>query len=203
MTGPAGQYPGVSDAGRYVLIPGAGAGRQADIIELILADHRRIGRLCRALYDTARYDGSPRPDWMLGHVWQRLADLLVAHTQAEEETCYLPLSGTGAQAAERMRDSIADHDDIRGTIGEAAAQPVGSAPWWRAVRAVIAVSAEHLEHEERDVLPVWLTGLSMSRRKQLDRQWCAFMASWRPDATLAPPPRRAPSDSLSARNAQR
>ena len=31
----------------------------------------------------------------------------------------------------------------------------------------MAVSAEHLEHEERDVLPVWLPGLSMSRRKEL------------------------------------
>jgi hypothetical protein len=28
---------------------------------LILADHRRIGRLCHALYDTARYDDTPRP----------------------------------------------------------------------------------------------------------------------------------------------
>src|SRR5262249_47353519 len=54
MTGPAGQHPGASDATRYVLIPGAGASRQADITELILADHRRIRRLCRALYDTAR-----------------------------------------------------------------------------------------------------------------------------------------------------
>jgi len=61
--------------------------RQADIIEPILADHRRIGRLCHARYDTARYAGEPRPDWMPGHIWQRLADLLVADTQAEEETC--------------------------------------------------------------------------------------------------------------------
>ena len=113
VTGPARQHPGASDATRHVLIPGAGAIRQADIIELILADHRRIRRLCDALYDTARYDGGPRPDWMLGPMWQRLADLLVAHTQAEEETCYLPLFGTGAQATERMRDSIADHDEIR------------------------------------------------------------------------------------------
>ena len=147
---------------------------------------RRIGRLCRALYDTARDAGGPRPDWMLGHMWQRLADLLVAHTQAEEETCYLPLFGTGARATERIRDSIADHDDIRGIIGEAAAQPVGSAPWWRSVRTAMAVSAEHLEHEERDVWPDCLPGLSMSRRKQLGRQWCAFMAAWRPDATLPP-----------------
>jgi Hemerythrin HHE cation binding domain len=157
------------------------AGQPADIIELILADHRRIGRLRHALYDTARHDGGPRPDWMPGHMWQRLADLLVAHTRAEEETCYLPRFGTGPQVAERIRDSIADHDEIRGIIGEAAVLPAGSAPWWRTVRTVLAVSAEHLEHEERDVLPVWLRGLSMSRRRELGRQWCAFMAAWRPE----------------------
>jgi hypothetical protein len=63
-----------------------------------------------------------------------------AGPQAEEEFCYLPLFGAGAQATERLRDSIADHDDIRGTIGEAAAQPVGSAPtylsWSSRVRRV-------------------------------------------------------------------
>jgi hypothetical protein len=44
----------------------------------------------------------------------------------------------------------------------------------------MAVSAEHLEREERDVLPGCLLGLSMSRRKDLGRQWCAFMAAWKP-----------------------
>ena len=105
----------------------------------------------------------------------------MAHTRAEEETWYLPLFGTGPQVAERIRDSIADHDEIRGIIGEAAVQPAGSAVWWRTVRTVLAVSAEHLEHEERDVLPVWLPALSMSRRRELGRQWCAFMAAWRPE----------------------
>jgi Hemerythrin HHE cation binding domain len=179
VTGPARRHPGESDETRYILIPDAGASRQTDIIELILADHRRISRLCTVLSDTARYDDGPGPDWMPGHVWQRLADLLVAHTQAEEETCYLPLFGMGAQATERMRDSIADHDDIREIIAKAAVQPVGSAAWWRTVRTVMAVSAEHLEREERDVLPGCLPGLSMSRRKELGRQWCAFMAAWR------------------------
>jgi hypothetical protein len=127
---------------------------------------------------------------MLGHIWQRLADLLVAHTRAEEETCYLPLFGAGVQATGRIRDSIADHDEIRGIIGAAAAQPVGSAPWWRTAGTVLAVSAEHLEHEEREVLPGWLHGLSMSQRRELGRQWCAFKAAWRPrtrpDAGSAP-----------------
>ena len=180
VTGPARQHPGGPDGTRHVLIPGTEVGRQADVIELILADHRRIGRLATVLSDTARYDDGPRPGWTLGHVWHRLADLLVAHTQAEEETCYQPGFGMGGQAAERIQDSLADHDDIREIIGDAAAQPVGSAPWWRTVRTVMAVSAEHLEREERDVLPGFLPGLSSSRRMELGRRWCAFMAAWPP-----------------------
>lgn len=170
MTGSAHPYLGPS--GETGPVP-------ADVIELIMADHRRIGRLSDVLYDAARQDGGRGPDWMPGHVWQRLADLLVMHTQAEEQICYLSMFGSGAGAAERMRDSVADHDDIRAVIGEASVQPVGSVPWWRAVRTAIAVSAEHLEREERYILPGCLLELTMSRRKELGGQWCAFIAAWR------------------------
>jgi hypothetical protein len=77
--------------------PDAGANVAADIVELIMADHRRIGRLCSAVYDIARHGGHSGPDWMLGHAWQRLADVLIAHIQAEEETCYSSTSGAGRQ----------------------------------------------------------------------------------------------------------
>jgi len=138
MTGPARQHPGLS--GGSALVP-------ADILELIMADHRRIGRLRDVLDDAARHDGGPGPDWMAGHVWQRLADLLVVHTQAEEHICYLPMFRSGPRATERMREPVADHNDIREIIGEASMQPVGSARWWRAARTVLTVSAEHLERE--------------------------------------------------------
>lgn len=174
MTAPASQCPGPSgEIRRYVPVRNAAASLPADIVELILADHRRIGRLCRAVYDTAR---QPGPDWMLGHVWQRLADLLVAHTQAEEQTCYADVPG--AQATEWRRDPIADHDDIRKFVGEASRHPVGSAPWWHAVSTVIEASTEHQEREERDILPCYVAGLDLSRRKELGRRWCAFMATW-------------------------
>jgi len=89
------------------------------------------------------------------------------HTQAEEHICYLPMFRSGPRATERMREPVADHNDIREIIGEASMQPVGSAPRWRAVRTVLTVSAEHLEREERDILPDCLLGLTMSRRKEL------------------------------------
>ena len=179
MTAPAPHYPGPSgEIRRYVPVRDAEASLSADIVELIMADHRRIRRLCHAVYDTARQGGQPGPDWMLGHVWQRLADLLVAHTQAEEQTCYAHVPGTDPHASWPMRDPLADHEDIRKLVGEAARHPVGSAPWWHAVSTVIEVSTEHHEHEEREILPRYVAGLSLSRRKELGRQWCAFMATW-------------------------
>jgi hemerythrin HHE cation binding domain-containing protein len=183
MTAPAPQYPGApGEIRRYVPVRNAEANLSPDIVELIMADHRRIRRLCGAVYDAARPGGQPGPDWMLDHVWQRLADLLVAHTQAEEETCYASITGADPRATGRMRDPVADHEDIRKIIGEASRYPVGSAPWWHAVSTVIEMSTEHHEREERDILPRSVKGLSLSRRKELGRQWCAFMAAWRRDA---------------------
>jgi hypothetical protein len=183
MTAPAPQYPGAPDElRRYIRIRNAEANLSPDIVELIMADHRRIRRLCGAVYDAARPGGQPGPDWMLGHVWQRLADLLVAHTQAEEETCYASIPGAKPQATGRMRDPVADHEDIRKIIGEASLHPVGSPPWWHAVSTVIEMSTEHHEREERDILPRYVKGLGLSRRKELGRQWCAFMAAWKRDA---------------------
>jgi hemerythrin HHE cation binding domain-containing protein len=177
MTGPAPRYPGPSGGiRRYVPARDAEASLAADIVELIRADHRRIRRLCSAVYDTARQAGQPGPEWMLGHVWQRLAGLLVAHTQAEEQTCYACVPG--ARATEWTRDPVADHEDIRKFVGEAARYPVGSAPWWHAVSTVIEASTEHHEREEREILPRYVASLSLSRRKELGRQWCAFMAAW-------------------------
>jgi hypothetical protein len=67
----------------------------ADIIEVILADHKRIRRMLGALEDAASYGEDPCAGWMLAPVWCRLADLLELHAEAEEEICYLALFGQG------------------------------------------------------------------------------------------------------------
>jgi hypothetical protein len=54
-----------------------GAGWPADIVELIMADHRRIRRLRGALQDAVRYDGDAGPGWVISHSWQRFTGLLV------------------------------------------------------------------------------------------------------------------------------
>lgn len=146
-----------------------------------MADHRRIRRLCAALDDAVRCLGDSGADRMLAQVWQRLADLLQAHARAEEEICYLPMFECGPPAT--WRDAIDDHDDIREAISEASLHLAGSASWWRAVRAVIAASTAHLDREEQGILAHGLPALTMSRRRELGRQWLSFIAAWTLDAT--------------------
>lgn len=152
-------------------------GQAVDIIELIMIDHRRIRRLCKTLQDTARRADDPGLGRVPGYVWQRLSDLLTAHFEAEEEICHLPMIRAAPQAGEQRREMVADHDDIRETIAEASLRDVGSAPWWRAVRAAVAASAEHLHQEERGVLANDLSRLEWGQRQMLGRQWSAYRAA--------------------------
>src|SRR5581483_3251612 len=138
-------------------VPSADGADQAggvvyDVIDLIMADHRRIRRLQGALRDLARSADDADARRTLAPVWQRLADLLEAHCAAEEEICHLAMFGPGPQAAARAREAVADHDDIREAIREAHLESVGSAGWWRAVSAALVVSAQHVDAEERGVL---------------------------------------------------
>jgi Hemerythrin HHE cation binding domain len=175
----------------YPRVPGravASRGRPpADVVELIMADHRRIRRLREALDDAVRRDVASGSAWTLGHVWERFTDLLEAHTRAEEEICYLLMYDSTPDPAKWRRAAVADHDDIREALGEAALQPAGSAPWWAAARAVLAINAGHLDREERDILDCWLPRLTMSRRHELGHQWQAFVSAWRIGRRGTPP----------------
>lgn len=155
------------------------SGPVADVVELIMADHRRIRRLREVFDNAVRRGAASGSAWIPGHVWERLAVLLEVHISAEEEICYLPMSRSRSHPAEWRQAAVADHDDIREAIGEAALQPAGSALWWAAVRSALAISAAQLDREERDMLGGWLPSLTMSQRLELGRQWLAFVSTWR------------------------
>lgn len=163
------------------VVPGSGAGR-TDVVELALADHRRIRRLSQALDDGARWAARSGPGWVPAHVWQRLAELLLAHTLAEEAVCFPLASRSGSPGAAHARGMAADHRDLREAIAEAALQAAGSPAWWRAVRAVQADLPFHLDQEERGILASLRSQLATERRLELGRQWTAFVAAWTLDA---------------------
>ena len=176
-------------------VPAQDGGQPDDIVEQVMADHRRIRRLTQVVHEAARDSGAS--DCLLADAWQRLADLLEVHTRAEEEICYLPMFGSGPTAAERRREAVSCHDDIRDAISETSLRPVGSPPWWRAAHAVLTAAAEHLDREERVIQASWIPRLTASTRRELGRQWSAFAVAWRQDA-----PATSASEAPYARNAQ-
>jgi hypothetical protein len=102
----------------------------ANIIEVILADHKRIRRPLRALDDAAHYGEDPYAGWMLAPVWCRLADLLELHAEAEEEICYLALFGQDRTRPRRCRTRSPTMTTSARTYGKRL-HAAGSAIWWR------------------------------------------------------------------------
>lgn len=166
-----------------------------DIIELIVSEHDRMRRLLNALGDAARYQDHACVKWPLAAVWRRYAEVTELHSAAEEEICYLPLLGQGADAAWRLREALADHDDIREAIAETRLHPCDSAPWRLAVGAARRATLDHMAREERDILLGFGPGATARTRDDLGRQWIRFIAARTRDATLpagpGPRPRRA------------
>jgi hypothetical protein len=161
-----------------------------DVIDLILADHRRIRRLQGALRDLAR-SGDADTRCGLAEAWQRLAELLEAHCAAEEEICHLAMFGAGPKSTTQAMEAVADHDDIREAIGEADLESVGSPCWWRAVSAALNVSARHMDTEERGMLADCGRRWSAAKRRKLGLQWSRYIAARRRDADPSLPTRRA------------
>jgi hypothetical protein len=147
----------------------------ADVIQLILDDHRRICALLDALPDLIRDRGAGAATGSPDGIWRQLRGLLDLHTEAEEEICFLDLFGPGPHAADQMQEAIADHDDIREAIREADLQPAGSAAWWRAVTAARRAAGRHIVREELQSLAAFARRAAPGRREELGRQWILFV----------------------------
>ncbi|HLX51397.1 MAG TPA: hemerythrin domain-containing protein [Streptosporangiaceae bacterium] len=157
-----------------------------DIIELILADHRRIRRLQAGLRAAARLCGS-EPSWVLPRTWNGLAEVIEVHLAAEEEICWPVLSVAWPDGPARLREVAADGEDIRAAIAGAALQPAGSPGWWRAVNDALRDCSSCLDREERGLLGILARQAGPALRNQLGRQWLAFLAAHSRDKAIAVP----------------
>jgi hypothetical protein len=161
-----------------------------DIIELIMADHRRIRRLQAGLRAAARLCGS-EPSWVLPRTWDGLAEVIQTHITAEEEICWPAVSAAGLDDPAEVQELIADAEDIREAIAEAALQPAGSPGWWRAVNDALGDCSCCLDREERGLLVTLARHADPVLRDRLGLQWLTFLAAHSSDRAVPAP--RAPS----------
>jgi hypothetical protein len=139
----------------------------ADITQLILDDHETFRREFAAL------DDADEPE-QLRAIWEPLAALLDLHAAAEEAIFYPQLLRRGDDAEAETVDAIGDHNDIRDEVREAARHPIGSSPWWDAVRKTRAANSDHMAEEEDDALADFRRNAPLSVRVDLGHQFLKF-----------------------------
>jgi hemerythrin superfamily protein len=138
---------------------GAGETDSRDVVDLILDDHREMERLFRALRN--------RDENRQARL-RELADLLVAHAEAEEREVYPVLKREAPQEREEIAHSYEEHDD--GHEALASLQEVSDGDqetFEERLEELVETVTHHLDEEERDVLNAARENVDAETRKKL------------------------------------
>ena len=158
---------GAAPAPAYSPSVSAASGPDRDITVLIEREHESFRRQFDGL------QGFSDPD-ELEQAWTTLVELLEIHASGEESVLYPNLVRAAGHAAQEAEHAVRDHNEIRDSVRAVRRHPVGGDSWWQAVRAAEAMNEDHLQQEERDVLPPFREGTDRTRREELGQQWLAF-----------------------------
>ena len=146
---------------------GGAAAVDRDVTVLIEREHDAIRQRFAALDR-----GSPADE--LADSWRALAQLLEVHASGEEELLYPQLAQAGEHGADETEEAVRDHNAIRDGLRAVDRYAVGNDLWWAAVELARRVNDEHLDEEERDVLPSFRESVDRGRREELGERWAAF-----------------------------
>jgi hemerythrin-like domain-containing protein len=138
---------------------GAGETDSRDVIELILDDHREFERLFRALRN--------RDENRQARL-RELADLLVAHAEAEEREVYPVLKREAPQEREEIAHGHEEHVD--GHEALAALQEISDGDqetFEERLEELVETVMHHLDEEERDVLNAARENVDRETREKL------------------------------------
>ena len=130
-----------------------------DVVELILADHREFERLFRALRN--------RDENRQARL-RELADLLVAHAEAEEREVYPVLKRKAPEDREEIAHSYEEHEE--GHEALAALQEVSDGDqdtFEERLEELVETVTHHLDEEERDVLNAAREHVDLETRERL------------------------------------
>jgi hemerythrin-like domain-containing protein len=140
---------------------GAGATDTEDVVDLILADHRLFEELLRELRN--------READRVGDL-RELADLLVAHAEAEEDEVYPKLERRAPEDAEEIAHGAEEHAD--GHVALLTLQrtdPADVDAFEEALEELSETLTHHLDEEERDVLNAAREEVPIGVRQELGR----------------------------------
>lgn len=136
----------------------------ADVVDLIMQDHREVERL----FDELRDNPEKRPNLL-----PVLTTLLTAHSRAEEAEVY-PVAAAEAGEKEEIQHSQQEHIEADQLLAKLAQADPASDEFDKVLRNLVDAVSHHVEEEETKVLPGMRSTLSDQRRAELGE---AFVAS--------------------------
>lgn len=136
-----------------------------DVIALIKAQHQQVDEL---LEQANSGEGDT------GALVQQVAELLLPHSQAEEDFVYPTIKEKVSDASEEVADGVAEHHHIEGMLQELLSQEPGSPGYDGTLAAVTAELRHHVEEEEEELLPVLQEN---STAEELERMGARFAAA--------------------------
>jgi hypothetical protein len=129
-----------------------------DVIDAILADHRKFEDLFRALRDRSQ-DSSARR--------QELSDLLVAHAEAEEAQVYPALRRFRKVDDEEVEHGAEEHAEGHMALLALLETDPESDRWDAKLEVLVEAINHHLDEEERTILNDARDAVSDERRAEL------------------------------------
>ncbi len=129
----------------------------ADVVDMIMGDHREVERLFDLLEN--------QPDQRARNL-PILAALLIAHSRAEEAEVY-PVAKEEAGASEEVAHSQEEHVEAEQILERLQAADPASAEFDRVLAELVEAVSHHVEEEESSVLPAMRSSLADGRREEL------------------------------------
>ncbi|MFG1820673.1 hemerythrin domain-containing protein [Kribbella sp. NPDC049174] len=136
----------------------------ADVVDLIMQDHREVERL----FDELKDSPEKRPGLL-----PVLTTLLTAHSRAEEAEVY-PVAASEAGEKEEIQHSQQEHIEADQLLAKLAKTDPTSLEFDTVLQNLIDAVSHHVEEEETKVLPGMRSNLTDERRADLGE---AFLAS--------------------------
>jgi hemerythrin superfamily protein len=132
-----------------------------DVVDLILADHREFERLLRALRNREEDRGARL---------RELADLLVAHAEAEESEVYPALKRKAPDEAEEIEHGSEEHSEgHEALLALQQVDPDDTEEFEEKLEELSEALTHHLDEEERDVLNAAREEASDDERAELGK----------------------------------
>jgi hemerythrin superfamily protein len=135
----------------------------ADVVDLIMQDHREVERL----FDELQQNPDKRPNLL-----PVLTTLLTAHSRAEEAEVY-PVAAAEAGEKEEVSHSQQEHIEADQLLAKLASTDPTSPAFEQVLQNLVDAVSHHVEEEESKVLPGMRSNLSEQRRAELGEAFAA------------------------------